>query len=328
MRRSLVAALLLLLAACAPRLHPEGPKVMEARLGADHWQAEDGAILPLRVWRPDAPPRAVILAVHGMNDYSNAFDAPGRILAERGIVTYAYDQRGFGQGAHPGFWSSSETMAADLRAVARLLRRQYPGVPLYVLGESMGGAVAMTAFAGPDAGEVDGLILSAPAVWGRSTMSVFHRAALWLTHRLAPGLRMSGQGLRIKPSDNVEMLRALSRDPLVIKQTRVDVVKGVVDLMDAAHAAVDRLQLPLLLLYGENDEVIPAAPTWAATARLPGLGRSQRVALYAEGWHMLLRDLQARVVIDDIAAWIEDRDRRLPSEADVRAASRLDGLAK
>lgn len=324
MRRVALAVLsLLVLTACATRLYPEGPKVMEAILDTDYWQAADGARLPLRRWMPKSEPQAVILALHGMNDYSNAFDGPGKALAERGIVTYAYDQRGFGQGPHPGFWSSVEAVAFDLRAAIRLLRHRHAGLPLFVLGESMGGAVAIVALTGAGGVEVDGLILSAPAVWGRPSMGMLQRGLLWLTHRIAPGLRLTGQGLRIRPSDNIEMLHALSQDPLVIKGTRVDAVKGVVDLMDAAQAAIADLRLPVLLLYGENDEVIPAAPTWAAIGRLPELGGLQRVALYSDGWHMLLRDLQAKVVIDDIAAWTADRACPLPSAADRRAEGKI-----
>ena len=60
--------------------------------------AADGAELPMRIWLPpnQQKPKAVILAVHGFNDYSNAFDMPGRWWAKHGIATYAYDQRGFG----------------------------------------------------------------------------------------------------------------------------------------------------------------------------------------------------------------------------------------
>ena len=296
---------------------------MQPVIEPDSWRADDGARLPLRSWLPEGAPKAVVLAVHGMNDYSNAFDAPGKVLAAKGIATYAYDQRGFGEGPHPGFWSSTATMAGDLRAVAALLHARHPQVPLYVLGESMGGAVAMVAAAGTPPPGVAGLILSAPAVWGRSSMGVFQSAALWLAYRVAPGWAPTGRGLKIQPSDNIEMLRALSRDPLVIKATRIDAIHGLVDLMDAAQEDAGRITLPVLVLYGEKDEIIPADPTWDAIRSLPDLGRGQRAALYPNGWHMLLRDLQARVVVDDIAAWIEAPAAPLPSGADRRAQEKL-----
>lgn len=313
----------MLLAACAATTHPAGPAVQAPAVEENALAMADGARLPLRSWLPEGAPRAVIVATHGMNDYSNAFDQPGKALAAAGVAVYAYDQRGFGTGPHPGWWSSTEAMADDLRTAARLLAGRHPGVPLYLLGESMGGAVAIEATAHRPPPEVRGVILSAPAVWGRATMPWYQRAALWLAYQVAPGWRLSGKGLGIQASDNIPMLIALGKDPLFIKETRVDAVKGLVDLMDAAQADAGSVALPLLLLYGAHDEVIPAEPTWRAVAALPGLGRHQRVALYADGWHMLLRDLQAKVVIGDIAAWVADPAAPLPSGADRMATEKL-----
>lgn len=317
----------LLLSACATAPHPAGPDVQAPVLDADAMVAADGARLPLRSWLPEAGPKAVVIAIHGMNDYSNAFDGPGKALAAKGIAVYAYDQRGFGRGPHAGWWSSTAAMAADLRAAAHLLAARHPGTPLYLLGESMGGAVTIEAAVHAPMPEVKGVILSAPAVWGRSSMPWYQRAALWLAYQVAPGWTLTGRGLKIQPSDNIEMLRALSRDPLVIKQTRVESINGMVDLMDAAQADAPRLELPALLLYGAHDEIIPPEPTWEAVAALPRLGNGQRAALYVNGWHMLLRDLQAQVVIDDIAAWIADPSAPLPSGADRAASEKLATLA-
>ncbi|HTH16151.1 MAG TPA: lysophospholipase [Magnetospirillum sp.] len=316
--------LALLLSACAAQYQLPGPMVAAPQLNHDHWLSADGVRLPLRGWMPDGPPKAVVLALHGMNDYSNFFDEPGHYLAKKGIAAYAYDQRGFGQGPRPGTWSSAEAMAADLREVAALVAARHPGVPLYLLGESMGGAVVMLA-AADHPPQVKGIILSAPAVWGRSSMGFFQRAALWLAYQVAPGWELTGEGLHIKPSDNIPMLRKLAADPLVIKATRVDAVNGLVDLMDTATEAAPRVHLPALVLYGEKDEIVPADPTWSMIQSLPDTAGSQRVALYKNGYHMLLRDLQADVVLDDIAAWISDPSQPLPSKADTYAQ---DALAK
>jgi alpha-beta hydrolase superfamily lysophospholipase len=328
---SRLAALLLalLVAACAPDLRLAGPPLAEQALNHDHWLAADGARLPVRSWLPEGGrPTAVVLALHGMNDYSNAFEGPGRFLAGKGIAVYAYDQRGFGQGPHPGYWSDAADMAADLRSAARLVAARHSGVPLYLLGESMGGAVAILAAADPPP-EVKGLILSAPAVWGRSQMGSLQRLALWLATNTVPGWQLTGSGLRILASDNIEMLRALSRDPLVLKATRVDAINGLVDLMEVAYTTAARLRLPTLVLYGERDEVIPPEPTWRMVEHLPELRTTpgsvspQRVALYDKGWHMLLRDLGAEVVLSDVVAWIADPVQPLPSGADARALAEL-----
>jgi alpha-beta hydrolase superfamily lysophospholipase len=163
----------------------------------------------------------------------------------------------------------------------------------------------------------EGAILSAPAVWGRDTMPWYQRLALWLGARLAPGATVSGRGLDITPSDNIEMLRALGRDPLVLKETRIDAVHGLVGLMDEALAGAARFEARALILYGRKDEIIPKAPTRRMIERLPISARERQItAFYAEGYHMLLRDLAAAVPLADIAAWIGDATAPLPSGAD------------
>lgn len=320
----LSACAALLLSACAAVSHPSGPPTVAPAIAPDHLRMADGARLPLRHWLPATPPNAVIVVLHGMNDYSNFFDEPGATLAGLGIASYAYDQRGFGQGPHPGTWSSTMAMAGDAAAAIRLVAAQHPGVPVFALGESMGGAVLMVMAAeGMAPAEMTAMILSAPAVWGRAAMPWYQRTALWLAYHIAPGWQPSGRGLNISPSDNIEMLRKLGADPLVIKETRIDAIKGVVDLMDRAAELAPQVMGPALVLYGEKDEVIPARPTWKTIRALPGLGADQRVALYDQGWHMLLRDLQAKVVLHDIAAWVADRAAPLPSGAEARARAKL-----
>ncbi len=290
-------------------------------LTAERIVTPDGVALPMRVWtaEPGGPPiRAVVLALHGFNDYSNAFEGAGRFFAAHGLATYAYDQRGFGAHDRPGIWPTADTLVADLHTAAVLVRRRHPGLPLYLLGESMGGAVILSALAGPpppgfEPLEPAGTILSAPAVWDRDSMTTLQRTALWVSYRTVPWLRLTApRELKIKPSDNIEMLRGLSRDPLVIKGTRVDAVEGLVRLMSRASAAVPRLPAPALVLYGRNEQVIPRAPIEKALAAMP---RRVHVAVYDQGYHMLMRDLQGETVLRDMVSWIGDPSAPLPSGA-------------
>jgi alpha-beta hydrolase superfamily lysophospholipase len=297
-------------------------------LGLADFLAADGAALPLRIWLPEETPRAVILALHGFNDYSNAFAIPAPGWAAAGIATYAYDQRGFGAAPGHGRWPGEAALVGDAIAAARLLRARYPDVPLYLLGESMGGAVAiLAATASAKALPIDGLVLVAPAVWGRQTMSFWQRAGLWFAG-LVPGMHFSARDLpvKVRASDNVAMLRAFSADPLVIKNTRAEAVVGLVDLMGAALDAASLIELPTLVLYGAHDEIVPRLPVAQMVAALPREARvRQKVALYPSGWHMLLRDLDGARPARDIAAWTLDRTASLPSGADGNARYRLTG---
>src|SRR4029077_9185333 len=103
-----------------------------ARFTDGEFIADDGAHLPLRKFLPADGVKAVILALHGFGDYSNAFTMPARAWASRGIATYAYDQRGFGGAPGHGLWAGEAQLSGDAIAASRILRRLHPGRPLYL----------------------------------------------------------------------------------------------------------------------------------------------------------------------------------------------------
>lgn len=310
LRRIFLVVLLIgtgLAAGCSPRLQELGAADAQMTLRDDAAIMPDGVRLPLKVWRAKRP-RAIVLGVHGMNDYSNAFAMPGPWLAKHGITTYAFDQRGFGETEQRGVWPGADIMAQDLKAVAALLRGRHPRLPLYIMGVSMGGGVTMKALA--TGLEADGAILVAPAIWGWQAMNPLYKSALWVSAHTIPWKTATGSGLEIWPSDNIEMLRAFSKDPQVIKGTRIDAVYGVVNLMDDAYKAAPELDTPVLYLYGKEDQIVPAKPTYQVMAAITS---HKRLAVYEKGWHMLLRDKQRERVWRDILTWIRDRDAPLPS---------------
>jgi acylglycerol lipase len=330
------------LAGCAPNAerlardegigtaHPPYAVDPPPRLTDREFVAADGVALPLRVWLPpgDDPGRikAVILALHGFNDYSNAFAIPAKLWAKDGIATYAYDQRGFGRAPDRARWPGRVPLAADAATATRLLRQRYPGKPIYLLGESMGGAVAIiaaTGESGTQKPDVDGIILAAPAVWGYETMNLPARVALWAMVRLFPSMTFTGSQLHIVACDNRAVLEALARDPLVIKETRVDAIYGLVDLMTAALDAAPKLKAPLLLQYGAHDEVIPRDPVRHFVSGLPGGGEApRRLGYYPHGYHMIYRDLDGATVAGDVASWVLDRSAPLPSREDAAEITR------
>jgi len=317
-----VLAVVAQLGCAIPRMQQPADARGEPSLGHGETAMADGYRLPTRVWEPSGPPAAVAIGLHGFNDYHAAFDGVGPFLAQRGILVLAYDQRGFGATEQRGIWPGTEQLVSDLRAVTDLVRRRYPGTPLYVIGESMGGAVAMVALAQTDPPAIDGLVLVAPAVWSPQTMNPIQFGALWIAAHTVPGLKVSGRGLGIRPSDNQAMLDRLGRDPLVIKDTRIDALWGMTLLMDRVYRGGIRVEIPTLLLYGANDQIIPKRAFCELAQTLPESGSgSWRVLLYPEGYHMLTRDLKADIVLNDLAAWLLTPSGKLPSGLEVGLGS-------
>lgn len=314
-----VCVLALLLAGCGATVTGLGPAQGPARLddGAG-FTAADGTNVPTAIWRPPAgtPVRAVILALHGFNDYAHAFALPAPFWASRGIVTYAFDQRGFGRSPTARLWPGEEALVADAGAMVRLVARRHPGVPLYLLGESMGGAVAMLSLARDPALPVAGVVLLAPAVWRAEDIPFPGEILLETFAFLMPWNPMTPpDGLRIAPTDNRDEMAAMSRDPLMIKGTRTDAVLGLVRLMEAAAETGVPRDRPVLLLYGLRDEVVRFRSMVPLAARARRDNPRYREVWYDRGYHLLLRDRQGPRAWRDIAAFVLDPDAPTASDA-------------
>lgn len=344
----LLAAMLLALlslAACAPVVVPPGPVVREATVAPfaepplpwvlrPSWAfvpapplvepsgprpesmlvMPDGAQLPLRVWRPDGPPRFVVLALHGLGDHGGNFlQEGGPLLTAGGALVYAYDQRGFGWAVARGYWAGADAMVADAREALRLIRTRHPDLPLFILGESMGGAVVLAA--NPDG--VAGIILSSPALWSRRYMPHLMQWMLWGAGHVLGPVALPPSAPNITASDNAAALLRFARDPLTLRDIRLDMVYGLVGLMDQAVAALPTCcrAVPTLIMVGGNDQVVPTAIARRALheAQVP------RVAFYPQGWHLLLRDSVRAEVARDILAFMNAPDAPTPREAAGRA---------
>jgi alpha-beta hydrolase superfamily lysophospholipase len=322
-RRTVIAGLSALGAAgCAPlvqsALRPQDGFAGPAFAG-DRFVSFDGARLGLSTWKAEGPyaddPWAVVVGLHGMDDYSAAFHLAAPFWARQGVATYAFDQRGFGRSPGRGVWAGEDLMTEDLRTACALVRRLHPKAIVCVAGESMGGAVAIAAFASDRPPDADRVILLSPAVWGFSQQPLPYSASLWMASHTFPAYVVQPPSFltrHIWASDNIRELIRMSRDPQMIFGSRFDTLFGLVSLMETAWKRIDRIKAPALYMYGAHDQIIPPAAAVSAAARLKPPGRT---AYYANGWHLLLRDLQAQTVWSDGEAFIRDPAAPLPSGA-------------
>ena len=305
-------------AGCAPVVQSAGAPGADfpgARLDGESFVSFDGTALGLTSWLPRGEPWAVIAALHGMDDYANAFHLAAPVWAAQGIAVYAYDQRGFGRSPERGVWAGETLLTEDLRTFAALLRRRHPKAILAIVGESMGGAVAIAALASDRPPEADRLVLLSPAVWGWSSQPLTYAIALQIAVRFLPDKVLEPPSFvtsKISASDNIAELIAMGQDRLMIFGARTDALYGLVNLMQTAWRDIGKVRAPTAYLYGAHDEIIPRRPALQAAGRL---GPSGRTAYYAEGWHLLLRDYQAPTVYRDVAAFVADPAAPWPSGA-------------
>ena len=313
MRRGAALWAALVLAGCAAR--PPAPEATAtvaataARAQADAGPAAAGPArdsIRLASWPAEGRTRAAILALHGFGDFGVlTFEGPAAYWAARGIAVYAPDQRGFGANPSRKRWPGGETLAADARTLAAEVRRRNPGVPLVVIGHSMGGGVALIAAAeGMDA---DALVLAGPAIAGGDQLPGAARAGAWALATVLPDKRWTGKNLNLRPSDNREAMIRVASDPRHFADPSSREIWGLVQIMDAAAEAAPKVTIPMLTLMGDRDMYLKPARVRAVADRAPGAAGFKE---YPEGWHWLFRDLQREAVWRDVAEFVLATKRR------------------
>ena len=298
-----------LLAACTGAgTNPGGPAADVGRRLSVPAPAE---ALSMRTWPAQGPTKAVILALHGFGDAGElTFGNAAAYWASRGISVYAPDQRGFGANASRKQWPGPDALAEDAVVLAAALRAQHPGVPLLVVGHSMGGGVALAAAAqGMDA---DALVLAGPAIAGGDALNPALRATGWVAAAVLPERRWTGEGLvEIQPSDNIEEIQRVASDPRHFGDPSSRELYGLVRVMDRATAAAPDVTMPTLVLVGVHDEILRPEQVRRVYDTIPGgIG----FIVYRDGWHWLFRDRQAERVWRDVGDFALSA-RRAPAGA-------------
>ena len=311
-RFALLSVLALSLSACAVPYQVPRAASGHPIITSGYFHLPDGADLPYRLYPAQGEVRAVVLALHGYTDSRDGFAMPAAVLNARGIAVYAPDQSGFGATANRGHWPGTATLVDEAREMALRLRRRYPRQKLFIMGESMGGAIGLLLGASPDPPPVDGYILSAPAVWGGAAMNPALRATLRIASLAAPSLRLTGQTAHVLASDNIPALIAFGRDPLTLRAPEIGNIAGLVRLMGRAQDACRRFDQPALILYGGHDELIPPEAMrrcWLALPRRPlAQGKIDPgniiLAFYPPDYHLIERDLERATPDADIVSFI------------------------
>lgn len=288
----------------------------------------DGVPLPLRRWGP-APeagekPSAVLIGLHGFNDHAGALLPAAAALVPQGMAVYAWDQRGFGASQTRGRWPGTEQLLDDTHWVIKQIHARYPDTPIHLMGLSMGGALVSLLQTREPTLPITRSVLVGPAFWGREAMPWYQRAGLWVGVRLTPGLTLSSQDIGVEPTDDPAVMAQLAEDPRWIRETRIDAIAGVADLMDEALAALPDFSGPRTLIQvGGADEIIPAPAACAMFRRLP-VSDAWRAAYYPDGYHMLTRFSGSDAVLADVRRFLADGGAVLPSGAEVDRAEGIE----
>jgi alpha-beta hydrolase superfamily lysophospholipase len=255
-----------------------------------------------QTWPSRAPVTGLVVLVHGAHEHGGRYAHVAERFLAAGYQTYAVDHAGHGRS--PGKRGNIGSMAATVAGVdelARFAQTRHPEVPTFVYGHSLGGLIALQYVTGTPVA-LHGVIVSAPAVDVSAATPLQIRASSVLS-RLVPNL-----GVLQLDAETV------SRDPAVVHAYRTDPLNfmgkmrartgaEILATVSALGPRLAGLKLPLYVLHGTADRLVPPAATdWVEQhATMADLTVRRLDGLYHEPHN----EPEQAAVLDDIVTWMD-----------------------
>ncbi len=280
-----------------------------------------GERLYLHRWRPTrVPVKAVFALVHGLGEHAGSYGPFVTYFAARGAAIYAVDNRGFGRSeGRRGHIARADLYEEDALEMVKRARDEQPGVPVVLVGHSMGGTIAlMLALDHPAL--FDLAVFSAPALRVGAPPPLWQRTLGKTMSRAYPVYTT------VRPSNPT----LLTRDAMLQKETANDTLRhGRITarlytemFVRAPRIVWDRasaLSIPFLLLHGEDDPLVPVASSRDLFSRAVRVREVSALLTYPRLRHELFREVEREEVFRDVAHWLSDHGVLLNERAAVPA---------
>jgi acylglycerol lipase len=267
-------------------------------------RAADGVPLHYRSW-PAPAERAVLLVSHGLGEHGGRYAALARDLVEHGITTHAIDHRGHGHsGGRRGHVAHFGEFVRDFETFRAAIAKEHPTAPLFLLGHSLGGLIAIHHLqTHPEAG-YRGAVLSAPLV-GIAVQAPRWKVALsGLLSRLLPWLPFHNEIETAMLSTAPGYEAEYRADTLLHNTITPRLYTEMVRAIEGAFAGQERIDLPLLVLAPTADRVVLPE----AVARFAGACPGEVEVRRYEGFqHESLNEKDRHQVVADVAGWLNAR---------------------
>jgi alpha-beta hydrolase superfamily lysophospholipase len=281
--------------------HDEGRREIASGQSA-YWQA----------WLPADAARGIVVIVHGVHEHSARYAHVGFRLAAAGFAVYAADHRGHGRS--DGRRANIERMALivnDLTSFVQFAVARHAGLPMFMVGHSLGGLIALHWATEPWTTEsgiaLDGLVVSGPAV-EVTVGSALQRRLAGMLSALVPDLRVAAINADQKISRNPEVVRAYREDPLV-DHGKIKARTGaeILVTMESLPARLPRLSVPLLLLHGTDDRI--CALTGSTMVHDAVSSPDKTLRRYQGLYHEVFNEPEREAILTDLVSWLDQHLR-------------------
>ena len=267
------------------------------------FQSADGLELYYQSWQPQASAKAVLVVVHGHGGHSGIFTKMVEYFVARNYVIYSFDLRGHGRSpGQRGYINSWAEYRADLAAFLELVKTHQPNLTLFLIGQSMGGTIALD-YVLRKSSRLQGLILLSPALG--LTVSPWKLLIGKLLSRIQPHFALDAGIDMSSGSRDRSVVAANAQDPLRHGQGTARLATELLQTIDWVQAHAHKLQVPLLILHGGADQVTPLESSRLFFERV--IIADKEMYEYPESYHELHNDLNYQEVFTDIEKWLERR---------------------
>jgi alpha-beta hydrolase superfamily lysophospholipase len=267
--------------------------------------ASDGENIAVQDWHlpEEVRPRGQVLLVHGLGEHAGRYDALAGVLNDWGFAVRGYDQYGHGESDGPrGTLPHANRLLDDLADLVESARVRKPGLPLILLGHSLGGLVAAS-FVARTLLAVDALVLSSPALATR--MTPLQKMLMAVVPRIAPNLTM-GNGVDPKwLSHDQQVVRAYLNDPRVHDRISGRLARFIEDEGALVRARAGAWKVPTLLMYAGDDRVVDSAGSQAFSGAAPSAYVSSRC--FDGLYHEIFNEPGSQPVYDCLRQWLDAR---------------------
>lgn len=265
-----------------------------------------GIELFYQAWLPgDEPTIASIGIVHGMGDHSGRFERLVQPLTDAGIAVHGFDLRGFGRSpGRKGHIAAWREYREDARAFVQMIMAQTPGVPVFLLGYSLGAAIVMDSVMRDPTGLRGAIFIGAPLEPAGVASEMQIRMARVLS-RVWPSFSIAMNNDIDGVSRDPDVLAALITDPL--HHNRVTARWGTESMAatDWVRERASEIRLPVLFLHGGDDPFNLVSGTQRFFEQIPYADKTLKV--YPGSRHEIHNDLDHAQVAADIIDWIKER---------------------
>ena len=301
-----VVALGFLGVGCAAPSYVAGKRIApEVAAGVSHaedrFEGKEGVKLFSQSWRPADAPKAAVVLVHGLKDYSDRYNEFAATLVKHGYAVYAFDLRGHGDSEGDRVWVERfPDYVDDLEIFMKRVHAAEPGKKVFLFGHSMGGAV-VTLYTLMREPKPAGLITSAGALKIEEPAAV--TGTLKFIAAVAPKLAL----FELKDenfSRDPQIVAALATDPLVYdKKAPVRTASELISAVQTIREKSSTLDVPVLAMHGTKDLVTP--PSGSKELIDAAKSTDKTLKSYEGLAHDLLHEPEKQQVMDDVAAWLD-----------------------